>query len=55
MGGVVARSPSDVVFCGAAVAPEARLAVDAPDYTSAFRWPEEELGGVVEVVYWFRT
>ena len=36
LGGVVVRSPSDVVFCGAAVAPEARLAVDAPDYKVHF-------------------
>ena len=36
LGGVVVRSPSDVVFCGAAVAPEARLAVDAPDYEVHF-------------------
>ena len=31
LGGVIVMPPSDVVFCGGAVAPEARLAVDAPD------------------------
>ena len=36
LGGVIVKSPSDVVFCGGAVAPEARLSVDAPDYDVYF-------------------
>ena len=36
LGGVIVKSPTDLVFCGGAVAPEARLSVDAPDYEVHF-------------------
>ena len=36
LGGVIVKSPSDVVFCGVAVAPGARLSVDVPDYEVHF-------------------
>ena len=36
LSGVIVKSPSDVVFCGVAVAPEARLSVDVPDYEVHF-------------------
>ena len=36
LGGVVVRSPSEVAFCGGAIAAGSELAVDAPDYVVHF-------------------